>query len=92
VKTIYKYALKATDVQTIELPLGSQLLSAKEQRNDIMLYALVETDEDGREEYNILAYGTGHDITTNLSDYSFLDTVLLQNDGLVFHFFYKRVR
>lgn len=91
-KTIYKYVLKATDVQTIELPLESQLLSAKEQRNDIVLYALVESDEERSEEYQILAYGTGHDITTNLSDYLFLDTVLLNNGSLAFHFFFKRVR
>ena len=91
-KTIYKYVLKATDVQTIELPLKSQILSAKVQGNNIVLYALVEPNEERKEEYNVLAFGTGHDIAINLSDYSFLDTVLLQNGSLAFHFFYKRVR
>ncbi|WP_434006830.1 DUF7352 domain-containing protein [Paenibacillus konkukensis] len=70
----------------LELPLGSQILSVKEQRNEVVLYALVNPDEEIRETYNILVYGTVHDIEVNISDYEFLDSVLLQSGSLVFHY------
>lgn len=90
-KKIYKYTLMVTDEQTLELPLGSQLLCAKEQKDEVVVYALVNPTEENRENYKVLAYGTGHNIAEDLSDYSFLDTVLIFNGGLVFHFFYKRI-
>lgn len=90
-KTIYKFILKSTDEQTLELPLGSKILSAKEQRDEIVLYALVNPDEEIKVTYSILAYGTGQNIDVKVSGYEFLDTVLLNSGSLVFHFFYKRI-
>jgi hypothetical protein len=43
-KTIYKVELKITDVQTIELPSGAEILTVQNQRNSLCLWALVETD------------------------------------------------
>lgn len=89
-KTIFKYQLSAIHEQTIELPLGSKVLSAKEQNGKFVLYALVDSNEKDKEEYSILVYGTGHDINIDTTEYEFLDTLF--NDSLVFHFFYKRVK
>jgi len=64
-KTIYKYQLSAVHQQTIELPLGSRILSVKSQNDEVVLYALVDPDKATDEEYTILAYGTGHGIDIN---------------------------
>jgi len=90
-KRIYKYTLEAQTEQKLELPLGSQVLTVKEQRNDAVLYALVNPNEEKKEVYQVLAFGTGHDIEYDLSDYNFLNSVLLYGGNLVFHLFIKRI-
>lgn len=88
---IFKYALKIQDEQTLELPVGSQILSVAEQRGKMVVYALVAvTDENmSKMKVKILIKGTGHVISENISEFKFLGTVKLMGGDLMFHVFYR---
>lgn len=87
--TIWKYILNAGQVNNIDIPLGAEVLSVETQGDDIVLYALVNSVEKSKQQIEVRAYGTGHDIDVNLSDYNFLGTAKLHNGSLMFHVFYK---
>ena len=89
-KNILKYALKVEDKQYLQLPLNSRLLSVEEQRENIVLYALVDDEEQTLEKYLIIMHGTGHR-ADDVSGYNFLGTVQLKNGALVFHIFCIKV-
>ena len=91
-KKIYKYNLFPTDIQALNLPIGSKILSVEEQYGNIVLYALVETapEFNFEDSYVFLIKGTGHICEEDLSEFNFLNTVKLQNGALIFHIFYKK--
>ena len=41
-QTIWKFPLRITDVQTIEMPAGAQILTAQVQAEELMLWAIVD--------------------------------------------------
>ena len=88
-KTIYKYNLEITDSQSITMPLNSEILSAKNQGNNLCIWALVDTDEDLNVTYEIEIFGTGNPIYDNSTFREFIDTCVMPN-GLVWHLF-KRI-
>jgi hypothetical protein len=91
-KSIWKYTLEAKVKQSIGMPLGSKILSAENQGGNIVVYALVDTEEVTgyiKDSYEILVYGTGHEVTNDISNYTFLDTVKMDNGLMMFHVFYK---
>ncbi|MDQ0496913.1 MULTISPECIES: DUF7352 domain-containing protein [Paenibacillus] len=91
-KTIYKYKLDGTEVQYIKLPFESEILSAAYVAGDVVVYALVDTKSEGEKFMEILAYGTGHEISKNISAHKFINTVTIPESGLVFHVFAKMIR
>lgn len=84
-KTIYKYPLEAVDAQRVTLPANSKLLCIKLQNGTPCLWALVDPNETYSEGIDIRCAGTGHNIEEENLEY--IDTVLMYNDRLVFHFF-----
>lgn len=88
-KSIWKYVLVAETVNTIEVPLGTELLSAEAQGEEIVVYALVNTNETSNQKIEIRTYGTGHEIDVNITDYKFLGTAKLYNGSLMSHVFYR---
>jgi hypothetical protein len=88
-KSIWKFPLKVTDTQTVQLPIGSKILSAKTQGEDIVLYALVDTKEIQKEVISVRIFGTGHPVDISTESWHYLDTVLHHGDMLVWHIFYK---
>lgn len=89
-KSIYKYKLKETNKQEIVIP-SSKILSVHSQREAIVVYALVDTDNSKDTKYEFRVYGTGHDVQEDIDDYNFLGTVKLADGYLMFHVFYKEV-
>ena len=87
-KIIGKYTLEIRDEQILTLPIGSKILSAKEQFNTMVLYAIIDTEEEIKEFYFIRIYGTGHPFETPM--YNYLDTVKLQDGRIMYHVFYRR--
>ena len=57
-KTIYKYPLKVTDSQYLQLPRGCHVLSAGNQDGELVLWAQVDTDQP-LVPHQVLIYGTG---------------------------------
>ncbi len=87
-KRIFKYTLKAKDVQDVVIPYPNRILSVTEQYGSIVVYALVDDCEDRDGEiYNFQIRGTGHD-ASGLEGYTFLDTVKIHGGDLMFHVFY----
>lgn len=87
-KSIYKYKLKAQESNILEIK-SNNILSAIEQGNEIMVYALIDDSIDAKK-YEINVYGTGQEILKeDIDSYTFLNTVKV--DWCVFHVFYKEI-
>lgn len=65
--TIWKYPLSATERQIIFVPKGAQFLSVQVQRDELCLWAKVDT-EHKESKVEIVVHGTGHnaDDTKNM--------------------------
>ena len=86
-KTIWKYPLKVTDWQQIELPVDYEILSIHTQHNNPCLWILVDPD-NRKEKISIRTYGTGHLIDLDkLNKLQFIGTYLIHQETLVFHVF-----
>lgn len=84
-KVVYKYKLQINKViQEVVLPLGAQILCIKMQNDELCMWALVDPDQTYNEVVKIRCAGTGHEIT---EDVEYIDTVMLLDGELVFHFF-----
>jgi len=85
--SVYKYTLKVTERQILETQ-STNILSVKVQnKNEIVVYALVDTDSPMHKyEFNIS--GTGHPIDVTINKFDFLGTVEVY-DSLMFHVFYR---
>ena len=71
-------------IQEVVLPLGAQILCIKMQNDELCMWALVDPDQTYNEVVKIRCAGTGHEIT---EDVEYIDTVMLLDGELVFHFF-----
>ena len=87
-KKIYKYDLDVTDVQHIQLPAGSEILTVQTQFDIPRLWALVDPNESDTEERTIEMFGTGHDIHCDMGiDRKYIATFQIRAGNLVFHAF-----
>ena len=85
-KTIYKYKLANVYDQFVELPRGAEVLSAQVQRDEIRLWALVDSGATKTDRRAFRIHGTGHSIP-DVERLSFIDTVQLSGGALIFHVF-----
>jgi len=83
-KTIYKYPLEITDVQQIEMPLTSNILTAQMQNGVLCLWAAVETS-DRLEKRTIFIFGTGNPMLGGVTSRDYIATV--QDGKFVWHIF-----
>lgn len=90
-KSVYKYDLPVTEKSTLHLPVGTEVLSLTEQNNKLVLYCLVPITETEMEYYEVLMFGTGEKITTDLSEYQFIGTGGIFTKSLIVHAFYKKL-
>ncbi len=84
---IYKYPVQpAGEIQEIELPYGSKIISIIEQNYQLMMYCLVNNKCSKIEKFKYLLVGTGWDLS-DLYDSSskFIGTV--QQGFFVWHLF-----
>lgn len=87
---IWKFTIVPEDYQQVEVPVGSYFLSAIEQNDLPVVYALVNPVEP-KVKVPILVRGTGHPIDSNiLLMYRFLGTVSTHQGNLVWHIFVDR--
>lgn len=85
-KRVFKYKIEPIDYQILKLPVGSNFLSVESQKDDIVLYAMVDDSQPNMMNIHIKVVGTGHDIS-DMRGFSFLGTVKLFDGTLMFHVF-----
>lgn len=83
-KQVFKYPLRITDTQSLELPVGAEILSVQVQFSTVQLWALVDTSQP-KEKREIEIYGTGHPMHD--AERKFIGTVQLEEGRFVFHVF-----
>ena len=87
---IYKYKLNPFLLNnTFKIPQNGKIISVESQKDNIVIYALVDETEVRTREIDIKVFGTGHKIDVDILTYTFLGTVKMYNDDLIFHVFYR---
>jgi len=82
---IWKYEVEVTDEQNIDMPVGSNIISAQVQDDKICLWVEVDTDEKDVKDVVIEIFGTGNKISDTSKERRFIDTVQFHGGALVFH-------
>ena len=87
-KTIYKYNLSfpIDTIQEVEMPYGAQIISAKNQKEQICIWAIIDEEEERHEYRKFEICGTGTPIESK-KEMKFIDTVLMSQGTFVFHVF-----
>jgi hypothetical protein len=83
-KTIWKYVL-IPEKLTISIPEGATVLTAREQGNEICIWAEVYTEKP-LETRTFEIYGTGHNLSTGMGiDRQYIGTAVLHGGSLILH-------
>lgn len=82
---IYKYELQIDDMQVIEMPKGSEILTAQVQNNKVCLWAMVDPVTSKTEGRKIRMIGTGNPVED--SNLKYISTVQMVNGLVVWHIF-----
>lgn len=86
-KTIWKFELITTDKQTIEMPIGAEILTVQTQNETPCLWALCDPTVQ-KEMRSFEVFGTGHPVRYDMGvDRAYIGTYQLQGGSLVFHVF-----
>lgn len=85
-QTIYKYELKFTDDQTIELSKDYQILGVAEQHGMLNLWSIVNTDEP-KVPVKIRIFGTGHGVREAEDECLIHLGTVVMSAGFVWHVF-----
>ena len=90
-KKIYKYNLRFSNSgkESLELPFDSEILSCQLQNDEIMLWVLINQNEQITDLHFFEIFGTGHDVGCDMGiSRKFISTVQF-SDGFVFHIFQR---
>ena len=87
-KKIFKYPIEIVDEQILVLPLGARILSAIEQFDSIVIYALVDPMVEFKKNIEIRVVDTGRDVTFDLQKFKFLNSFSTYSGWDVWHVFY----
>ncbi len=86
--SIFKYTL-TLDGALIEMPIGAEVLTAREQGDQICVWAKVDTTMELKEQRTFKVFGTGHEMP-NDPNWRYVGTAMLHGGALVFHVFENR--
>lgn len=87
-KTIHKFVLR-TNEQPVEMPVGAEILTAREQGDNICVWAMVDAQQTMREKRALRVFGTGHELPDD-PNLKYVGTAMLQGGALVKHVFESR--
>lgn len=85
-QAIWKFPLEVTDLQFVPMPAAAEILSVAVQREQIVLYALVDPNAPTVDQWFAIV-GTGHPVPQSVSRKNFLGTASLHGGALMFHVF-----
>lgn len=92
---IYKYAISIDDIQTIQLPKDSVILTVQNQFERPFVWVLHDLEKE-REEFILEIFGTGHPIEPiNLDKYNgrrYIGTFQMGGGSLIWHVFQLRTK
>lgn len=89
-KKLYKYKITLNNEQVLNLPVNTEFLSVLNQRNDFVIYAIVDLDSDMNDR-RIIIKETGSNIENDFLHYfAFLGTVKTNNGIFIGHVFYEK--
>lgn len=83
--TVWKFIVKLTDFQKIEMPADAEILSFKAQNGQLCLWARVDPETE-TEDRSFQLVGTGHS-ALQASNLKFIGSAQLNAVPLVFHLF-----
>jgi hypothetical protein len=83
-KRIFKYKLETTDLQSIDMPQGAEILCLQVQNGEPCIWALVN-DAATVTKRHFEIYGTGHNIPN--ANRKYIGTYQLRGGALVYHCF-----
>ena len=87
-KSIWKYTLNIEDNPVLRMPANAQILSVGNQREQLCLWALVDTQTTVTEGRHFRIAGTGHPVSDgDASDYIYIGTAIMMDGALVWHVF-----
>lgn len=86
---IFKYKLEIIDEQSIEFPVGGQILKVDQQNGGLFIWALVP-EHSHTYQMPIKIVGTGHKFDDSVG-YFHLGTVVMNDGWLVWHVFRKHI-
>lgn len=81
---IWKFPLRITDRQTVDMPAGAQVLTAQLQRGVLQMWALCDPAAE-KTPRTFSVFGTGNPMPNNPGRY--VSTFQLSGGELVFHLF-----
>lgn len=84
-KSIWKFQIETTDTQSIQMPIGSEILCVQTQNGKPCIWAMVDPEKQ-KEFRNLEIFGTGHTINDKI-DRIYIGTYQLNGGALVFHVF-----
>lgn len=88
-ESIWKYPLRVTDSQIIEMPAGAEILCVQVQHGKPVLYAKVKVSPGYQKAgVRIITHGTGHKVREDVGEY--VSTYQQHNGDRVFHVFKQR--
>lgn len=79
---IWKFPIEVTDSQCISMPFHSKIICVQSQRDEVVLWALVDPASPLRQRW-IELRGTGHDAPFN----GYIGTAQTHGGSLVWHVF-----
>ena len=82
-RSVWKFRLVMTDVQSVQMPMGAEILTVQMQGEQCCLWALCEP-ENVTHSRTILIHGTGHPVG-DIARY--IGSVQMMGGALVFHVF-----
>ena len=85
-KTVFKYPIKGTPKEEIDLPHGAQLLTARYRGSQLFIWARVDPQAEN-EKRDIYVVGTGEAI--EVSGLYYVATVERPNTSFIHHIFSK---
>ncbi len=86
-RTIWKYNLDITDIQTIEMPVDGKILSIQTQLGNICMWVEVNSSAPTTKR-TFCVFGTGHEMPL-YDRMTYLGTAQTANGKLVWHVFEK---
>ena len=88
INKVFKYAVRETDFQTVNLPVGSKILKIGNQNGSMQLWAMVNSREPNKLPLELAIVGTGNVTEISFENYVHYDTIIL--GAFVWHIYANR--